>query len=301
MPRSFSAENPSLPAPRSVRCGARTLTFGRRPVVMGIVNVTPDSFSDGGQFHRAAAAIAAAREMASQGADVIDVGGESTRPGSDAVGIQEELDRVMPVLEALVADGGIDVPVSIDTRKARVAAEALRIGCHMVNDVSAAADPDMIDLLRGHETIPVVIMHMLGDPKTMQQKPEYDDVVGEVSAFLGGRAAALERDGIARERIVVDPGIGFGKRFRDNLDILNRIDAFHSLGYPLLVGASRKTFLGELLDAPPQQRLFGSLAVAARCYAAGVEMIRVHDVRETVQLLRVLDAIEAPENYTTNR
>jgi dihydropteroate synthase len=272
-----------------IRGPGLTLTPGRVPFVMGILNVTPDSFSDGGQHHDPDVAIRRALQMAHEGADIIDIGGESTRPGSDSVSIQEELARVAPVIESLV--GKLSVPVSIDTRHPAVARAALQAGCKIVNDVSGCRDPEMIDVL-GESGAPVVVMHMKGEPKSMQVNPIYDDVVKEVRDYLADRAEALEKRGIAGDKIILDPGIGFGKRFVDNLDLLRAIDQLRSLGYPVLVGASRKRFLGEILDAGPQERLSGSLAVAAWCHRAGVDIIRAHDVKETVGLLRVLDLVE---------
>jgi dihydropteroate synthase len=290
----------------SLRFGKLSLSFRRAPLVMGVLNVTPDSFSDGGRYVSHRAAIEHAHRMAADGADIIDIGGESTRPGSDTVPASEEIARVLPVIDALAHGGDgrprLPLPLSIDTRKPEVAEAALVTGCTMVNDVTAARDPRMVDVLRAHSNTPVVLMHMLGEPKTMQVDPQYHDVVGEVTSELAMRAASLEATGIARERIVLDPGIGFGKRLHDNLEILRDIDAFKALGYPLLIGASRKSFLGALLGggsskstpAPPEARLCGSLAVAAWCHAHHVEMVRVHDVRETVELFRVLDAVEDP-------
>ena len=288
------------------RFGKHVVALGSSPLVMGVLNVTPDSFSDGGKFVSHAAAIEHAYRMVADGADLIDVGGESTRPGSDTVPVEEELRRILPVVEALArgSDGRprLPVPLSIDTRKPEVAAAALAAGCTMVNDITAARNALMADVLRDHPDIPVVLMHMLGEPKTMQVDPHYEDVVGEVTSELAMRAAGLEASGIARERIVLDPGIGFGKRLHDNLEILHALEAFRELGYPVLVGASRKSFLGSLLGghspqatpAPPEARLYGSLAVAAWCHAHHVEFVRVHDVRETVELFRILDAIEDP-------
>jgi len=293
----------------SLRLGNRTLTFRRSPLVMGVLNVTPDSFSDGGKFVAHRAAIEHAHAMVAAGADIVDVGGESTRPGSDPVSAQEELARVLPVIQTLVHGGDgrppLPVPLSIDTRKPEVALAALGAGCTMVNDVNAARDPRMVDVLRTHSNTPIVLMHMLGEPKTMQVEPRYQDAAGEIAAELAMRAAGLEATGIARERIVLDPGIGFGKRLHDNLEILKGIDALRALGYPVLVGASRKSFIGTLLggarpNAPPvapDARVCGSLAVAAWCHAHRVEMVRVHDVRETVELFKVLDAIEDPSAH----
>jgi len=286
--------------PHRIACGSLTLPLGRPPRIMGVVNVTPDSFSDGGRYFGADAAVARALAVREAGAGIVDVGGESTRPGAAPVSAGEELDRVLPVIDALAKlaeRGEAPIPISIDTRKAEVADVALRHGCHIVNDVSAASDPEMVGVLRDHPTVPIILMHMKGDPATMQAAPYYDDVVGEVADFLSRRAERLVGAGIARERIIVDPGIGFGKRFRDNLELLNRVDSFLSLGYPVLIGASRKRFLGELLDADTDERLPGGLAVAAHCFHSGVEIIRVHDVAETAGLLRVLDAMARPEHY----
>jgi dihydropteroate synthase len=265
---------------------------------MGVLNVTPDSFSDGGRYHAVDRAVARARELAARGADVVDIGGESTRPGSAGVSEREEMDRVLPVLDALFEHGGFPVPVSIDTHKPSVAAAALARGCTIVNDIGGAEDPAMVDvLLTAGDGVPVVVMHKRGDPRTMQDAPRYDDVVGEVTGYLAERAAALVAAGVSAGRIILDPGIGFGKRYRDNLELLNRIDAVRALGYPVLVGASRKRFIGELLGAEAGRRIAGSLAVAAHCFAAGVEIVRVHDAEETAGLFRTLDAIDHPCDY----
>ncbi len=286
--------------PRSLRFHDRTLPFGRAPLVMGILNVTPDSFSDGGRFVDARKAVEHAHAMVDAGAAIVDVGGESTRPGSETVPASLEIDRVVPVIDALAKGGfdfpALDVPISVDTRKPRVADEALRAGASMVNDVTAGRDPAMIDVLRWRDDVPVVLMHMLGEPKTMQVEPKYDDVLRDVGRTLDERARALIDAGVSRERIVIDPGLGFGKRLEDNVALLKGLGMLRSLGYPLMVGASRKSFLGMLLDgAAANERLAGGLAVAAHCYHAGVEIVRVHDVLETVQLFRVLDAVSAPD------
>lgn len=287
----------------SLRLGKYTLALRRSPLVMGVLNVTPDSFSDGGRFLSHRAAIEQAHAMAAEGADILDIGGESTRPGAEAVTASEELARVLPVIEALVRGGEgrprLPLPISVDTRKPEVAEAALVTGCAMINDVTAARDARMVDVLRAHGHASIVLMHMLGEPQTMQDDPQYSEVVGDVTSELAMRAASLEATGIARERIILDPGIGFGKKLHHNLELLNHIDAFKQLGYPVLVGASRKSFIGALVGAPaqsaaPQARLYGSLAVAAWCHAHHVEMIRVHDVRATVELFKLLDAIENP-------
>jgi dihydropteroate synthase len=269
---------------------------------MGILNVTPDSFSDGGKFVSHRAAVAHAHAMAAAGADIVDVGGESTRPGAQAVSTQEESERVLPVIASLVRGGdgrpALPVPISIDTHKPAVARAALDAGAAMLNDVNATRDPAMVDVLRERPAIPVVLMHMLGEPGTMQDQPNYDDAPQEIADFLALRAAALETAGVDASRIVLDPGIGFGKRLFDNLAILKRIDALRALGYPVLVGASRKSFLGTLLGgAGAESRLAGSLAAAALCYYRGVEMVRVHDVAETAGLFRVLEAIDHPDDH----
>ncbi|UCG53863.1 MAG: dihydropteroate synthase [Candidatus Latescibacterota bacterium] len=264
---------------------------------MGILNVTPDSFSDGGAFFCKEDAYRHSMRMVEDGADIIDIGGESTRPGSQYVDQDEELRRIMPVIESLV--GRIPVPISVDTRRAAVARAALEAGCRMVNDVSACRDPEMPGVVREFR-VPIVVMHMKGDPDSMQESPHYDDVVKEVCAFLAERAKFLERQGIDSDMIIVDPGIGFGKRFRDNLDLLKSIDTIRTLGYPVTIGASRKRFLGELLETDPNERLSGNLAVAAWCYKTNVEVIRVHDVKETAGLLKVLDAIEHPKEYSAS-
>jgi len=266
----------------------------RHPLIVGVLNVTPDSFSDGGEHFRKEDAYRRAMEMAEEGADVIDIGGESTRPGAEPVSAEEERARILPLIQSLF--GKVPVPMSVDTRRAAVAKVALDAGCAMVNDVSACGDGAMPDVVREFG-VPIVLMHMKGDPETMQVAPHYDDVVLEVRTFLAERVESLEQHGVESARIVLDPGIGFGKRFRDNLDLLRSIGSIGALGHPVMVGASRKRFLGELLKREPNDRLSGSLAVAAWCFKNRVDMVRVHDVRETADLFRVLDAIEHPEDY----
>ena len=258
-------------------------------LVMGVVNVTPDSFSDGGRFLDHAAAIARGLEIVAEGADVVDVGGESTRPGADPVPADEELRRVLPVVEALAAH----VRVSIDTRKAEVAEAAIAAGATLVNDVSAS----LYDVAAsGGEGVGYVAMHMLGDPKTMQADPTYDDVVGEVRDFLVERAAAAAAAGVGE--IWIDPGIGFGKTTAHNLSLLKHLDALVETGYPVAVGTSRKRFLGELLAAvdrpvpgglvPADDRVEASVATAVWAMVRGARMVRVHDVRATVHAIKVV-------------
>jgi dihydropteroate synthase len=256
---------------------------------MGILNVTPDSFSEGGQFFDHDDAVKHAEEMVADGADIVDIGGESTRPGSDPVSFDEEIERVVPVIERL-ADEIPRIAISIDTRKAAVAASALEEGATIVNDVSAGADPAMFDVVREHDAA-VVLMHMRGEPKTMQEAPTYDDVVGEVHEFLRERIEAAEFAGIDPERIAIDPGIGFGKDPGHNLELMQRVDAFLDLGRPLLVGPSRKRFISAILDLPEDQRVEGTIGAVAWMVARGAHVVRVHDVREVVRAVRVVDAI----------
>ena len=274
-----------LSSPRSF--GGLTMD---RPRIMGILNVTPDSFSDGGLFLRPEAAVMQARVMAA-GADIIDIGGESTRPGAAEVLATDEISRTAPVIAALRA-GGLEMPLSIDTRKAVVARAALAGGADWVNDVSALGfDPDMADLV-AQSGCPVVLMHSVATPATMQDDPHYDNVLLDVFDVLRGRVAMAEAAGIARDRIAVDPGIGFGKTLAHNLTLLARLSLFHDLGLPVLLGASRKRFIGTLADeSDAARRMPGSLAVALGGVAQGVQMIRVHDVAETRQALSLWQAV----------
>jgi dihydropteroate synthase len=264
-------------------------TEAPRPRIMGILNVTPDSFSDGGRHASAAAAVDAGRRMFDEGAAIVDVGGESTRPNAAPVPLDEELRRVMPVVAGLVAAG---VPVSIDTMKARVMAEATAAGAVMINDVTALThDPDSLHVAAA-SAADIVLMHMAGTPRTMQQAPHYDDVLAEVRAFLAGRVAACEAAGIARTRLVIDPGIGFGKSLPHNLALLRGLECLGLPGLPLLLGASRKSLIPAIAGpAPPDDRLAGSLALALRAAEAGCHWVRVHDVAQTAQALAVWAAI----------
>jgi dihydropteroate synthase len=256
---------------------------------MGILNVTPDSFYDGGRHVAVRDAVRHGLAMAEAGADIIDIGGESTRPGSSPVSADEEIERVLPVLRALRDQ--ITIPLSIDTCKAAVARRALEAGADMINDVSALRfDPEMATLAQA-ERVPVVLMHMQGNPQTMQREPHYDDVVAEVANFLSGELRRLLDRGMAAESVILDPGIGFGKTLLHNLVLLRELPALAALGQPLLVGASRKAFIGKILDVEPDQRLEGSLAAAVTAVLHGAHMVRVHDVRETVRAVRLADAI----------
>ncbi len=266
-----------------------TLPTSERPVVMGVLNVTPDSFSDGGRYLDVDAAVAAGVRLAAEGAEVVDVGGESTRPGAEPVPEDIELARVLPVVRALAAEG---LCVSIDTVKARVAEAAVEAGAAMVNDVSSALlDPDMVSVVASLQ-VPYVLTHLKGTPRTMQNDPRYDDVVAEVVAHLGARIEVLVAAGLAADRIVVDPGIGFGKRLEHNLALLADLDRLVALGRPVLVGVSRKRFIGTLTGvAEPTERLAGSLAAASLAVDRGARIVRAHDVAETVEAVRVASAI----------
>lgn len=265
-----------------------------RPRLIGILNVTPDSFSDGGRLVGLPSVVAAARAMAAE-ADFIDIGGESTRPGAHPVPVADEIARVVPAILA-IREAGVTVPISIDTRNAATARAALAAGADMVNDVSALThDPEMAGVV-AEAGVPVVLMHARGDPRTMQDDPRYDDVVAEVRDWLGERLEAAVAAGIARERIVLDPGIGFGKTLAHNLALLRRLSAFRVLGRPLMVGASRKGFIGTISGvARPADRVAGSLAVALHAAAQGARLLRVHDVSQTRQALALWSALNEQE------
>ncbi len=260
-----------------------------RPRIMGIVNVTPDSFSDGGNLADAQAAIDHARRLEDAGADILDIGGESTRPGSDPVGLDDERARVLPIIEALA--GKVDTLLSIDTRKAVLMREAVDAGADIVNDVSALSyDPEAIETIASLG-VPVILMHALGDPKTMQDNPVYDDVLLDVFDYLEARVEACLHAGIARDKIVIDPGVGFGKTLEHNLALLAGLSVFHGLGLPLLVGASRKRFIGTLTGIEAaHERAAGSIGAALAAVSQGAQIIRVHDVAETKQALSVWQA-----------
>jgi dihydropteroate synthase len=257
---------------------------------MGIVNVTPDSFSDGGMFEDTAAAVAHGAQLADQGADILDVGGESTRPGSDTVSAADEIARVVPVIEGLVA-ARASTPISVDTRKSEVAVASLAAGASIVNDVSAGADPVMFPTV-AESGAGMVLMHMKGEPKTMQVDPSYDDVVGEVHGYLRERMEAAMFAGIAAEQLAIDPGIGFGKNLDHNLDLLRGVARLRDLGAPLVVGVSRKRFLGTLTGSDdPADRVEATAAAVAWCVTQDVDIVRVHDVAEMARVVAVVDAI----------
>ncbi len=272
-------------------CAGKSLDLSY-PRVMGILNVTPDSFSDGGQFLGREAAIGQALRMVEEGAAIIDVGGESTRPGAGAVSVEEELARVIPVIEALV--GEIPVPVSVDTSKPEVMRAAATAGAGMINDVSALRREGALSAAAA-TGLPVCLMHMQGEPRTMQANPAYDDVVAEVGDFLTERMAACESAGIPRERIVLDPGFGFGKSLDHNLSLLKHLERLRELRAPLLVGMSRKSMIGAVLDKPVKQRLHGSVALATLAAWLGASIVRVHDVSATVDALAMVKAVAAAD------
>ena len=271
----------------SLHCGKFKLDLSR-PLVMGIVNVTPDSFSDGGQHLQCAAALVHAHQLIADGADIVDIGGESSRPGAQPVSIQEELDRVLPIIEGL---HDMPVPISIDTCKPEVMEAAIAAGAQMVNDINALQDPAAMSVVAA-SPVAVCLMHKRGNPQTMQAQPHYQDVVAEVSEFLRGRIAAAEMAGIERKRIVIDPGFGFGKTLEHNLVLLRELSKLGELGMPVLAGLSRKSMLGALTGQDVGDRLAASVAAALIAVQRGAGIVRVHDVRATVDALKVLNAVK---------
>jgi dihydropteroate synthase len=268
-----------------------TLDFSQKTHIMGILNVTPDSFSDGGNYFDKTSAVVRARLMVQEGADIIDVGGQSTRPGSEPVDVDEELRRTVPVIEAIAPE--LDVPISIDTYRVEVASSALEAGASMVNDISGLRfDPAMASLV-AEQGVPVILMHIKGTPRDMQKNPTYEALVPEVMDYLRESIRIAEQAGVARELIVIDPGIGFGKTFDHNLEIINRLGEFATLEMPVLVGPSRKAFMGEILGgAPPSERTFGTAAAVTASILNGANIVRVHDVAQMSMVARVADAIK---------
>lgn len=267
-------------------CGRFQLDLST-PRIMGIVNVTPDSFSDGGKFNTTDKAVAHAMELVEQGADILDIGGESTRPGATPVPLDEELNRVIPVIKALAQAG---VPLSIDTYKPEVMRAAIDAGVDIVNDVCALQAPNALEIVAASK-VGVCLMHMQGRPQTMQVDPQYHDVVAEVSGFLAARLKAAEQAGIACERIVLDPGFGFGKRTEHNLTLLNHLSSLQSLGLPLLIGLSRKSVLGQVVGLSIDERIHASIAASAVSVMKGANIVRVHDVKPTVDALKIVSAV----------
>lgn len=282
---------------RVLRWGERHLEFGGRPLIMGIVNITPDSFSDGGVFFDPDRAVAHGEKLAAEGADILDIGGESTRPYSKSVPVDEELRRVVPVIKELAKC--VSIPLSIDTNKAEVARQALEAGAAMVNDISALRmDDGMAGIVRDYD-VPLIIMHMLGTPRTMQNNPTYDNLIEDIKSFLRDSIAVAETHGIPRTRVIVDPGIGFGKTISHNLSLISQCRAFKSLGCPILMGPSRKAFIRHLLKSPTEEDLSpdapivatGTQAVVAACAMNGADILRVHDVAATVATLKITHLI----------
>lgn len=268
-------------------CAGKQLDLSQ-PRVMGVLNITPDSFSDGGQFLASERAIAQAQEMVAQGAAIIDVGGESTRPGADEVPLEEEIRRVVPVIEALAP--ALSVPISVDTSKPEVMLAAVEAGAGMINDVYALRRSGAMEMAASLN-VPICLMHMQGEPRSMQQQPRYDDVVADVIEFLRERVNYCLEAGIRREALVLDPGFGFGKSLEHNLSLLKHLDILVKEGLPVLAGMSRKSMIGAVLDAPVDKRLFGSIAVATLAAWQGAKLIRVHDVKATVDALAMASAV----------
>ncbi len=279
--------NPAMKSSDIFLCGRYQLDLSR-PRIMGIVNVTPDSFSDGGQFSSTEKAVAHALQLVDEGADIVDIGGESTRPGATPVSLEDELARVLPVIEQLVQR--TTVPLSIDTYKPEVMRAAIAAGADIVNDVRALQEPGALEIVADSRA-GVCLMHMQGMPQTMQQDPHYDDVVTEVNAFLAARLAAAEATGIVRERVVLDPGFGFGKKTQHNLQLLQEIGRTLSIGRPLLVGLSRKSVLGQITGGDVNARLHASLAASVISVMKGARIVRVHDVKATADALKVTAAV----------
>jgi dihydropteroate synthase len=275
--------------PRVFKCGDRAFRLGEKTYIMGILNVTPDSFSDGGQFLDPGAAIEHAKAMVRDGADIIDIGGESSRPGSDPVSVEEEKRRVLPVIKRLAKE--LDAPLSIDTYKSEVAREALDAGACLVNDISGLRfSPDMAAIVAERKAS-VVVMHIKGTPKTMQKAPRYKNVVREVMDQLRAQTAMARKAGVPKDRILVDPGIGFGKTVDHNCELIAEVGQLRKLGYPVLIGTSRKTFIGKILGTDVDDRLEGTLASNIVAVMGGVDFVRVHDVKETKRALTMTDRL----------
>jgi dihydropteroate synthase len=276
---------------------SQTLNLGERTLVMGVLNVTPDGFSDGGKYDEPEIAIARALAMEQEGADVLDIGGESTRPGAEETSAAEELDRVLPVLEGL--RGRLKIPVSVDTRRAAVAEIALRAGAQIINDVSGLKNDVRLARVAATNGVPLILMHMRGEPRTMQRGPFARDVMKDVVNGLRESVAKAHKAGVAKAQIILDPGIGFGKSYAQNYELIEKLPQLAELGYPLLVGTSRKGFLGATLahdgeSAPPEERIWGTAATVTASILGGAHIVRVHDVAEMVQVARVADCVVQP-------
>lgn len=286
----MSDRKPKL-VPLEIR--GRSFVWGERTYLMGILNVTPDSFSDGGEFVTRESALARARQMVSSGADLIDIGGQSTRPGSVQISEDEELRRVLPVIQALRAE--TEIPISVDTTRATVAKAAIAAGADLINDISGGTfDCDMLSVA-AQLRVPIILMHIRGTPKTMQSLTDYRDLIGEIAQFLERQIEKAVETGVARSRLLIDPGIGFAKTYAQNLELLRKLSEFESLQAPILVGPSRKSFIGHLLNREqPKDRIWGTAAACCAAIAGGVDILRVHDVAEMSEVCRVADALLRP-------
>lgn len=275
--------------PPPIKCGKLKMEFGKRTYIMGILNVTPDSFSDGGRFVKAEEAIDHAVRMEEEGADIIDIGGESTRPGAGGVSVEEELKRVIPVIEGL--KGKIKIPISIDTTKSRVARKALEAGARLINDISGLHSDKKVGKVAADFGVPLILMHIKGKPRTMQKNPRYDDLMGEILQYISDGIRTAGEAGLPEEKVIIDPGIGFGKTVFQNLEILRRLREFKCLGRPILVGTSRKSTIGKVLKLPSDDRIEGTAAAVAASIMNGADIVRVHDVRQMKRVSSMTDAI----------
>lgn len=276
---------------KKLRVRNSMFNWGERTYLMGVLNVTPDSFSDGGDFDCLERAIEGSQKLVNAGVDILDIGGQSTRPGAEEVPVVEEINRVLPVIEAL-RKTGFDVPISVDTTRSEVAKAAIECGADIVNDISGATfDEKMLSTVAGLG-VPIVLMHIRGTPQTMQKLTDYKDLVGEISEFLSQRIEAAVGAGVSRSNIILDPGIGFAKTYQQNLELIRKLGDFSVLGCPLLVGPSRKSFIGHILNKPnPKDRVWGTSAVCSAAVSFGADILRVHDVAEMRDVVRVADAI----------
>ncbi|MDQ2100511.1 MAG: dihydropteroate synthase [Tychonema bourrellyi B0820] len=280
--------------PKKITIRNKSFEWGKRTYLMGVLNITPDSFSDGGDFNTIESALAQAENMVKYGVDIIDIGGQSTRPGAAEISLAEEIDRVVPVVEMLrkKADTFADIPISIDTTRAPVAKVAIEAGADIINDISGATfDPEMLSTV-AKLAVPIILMHLRGTPQTMQTLTDYRDLIGEIGEFLQSRIAAAVAAGIDKSQIIIDPGIGFAKTYEQNLEILRELPKFRSLNCPILVGVSRKSFIGQILNQPlAKQRVWGTAAACTGAIANSADILRVHDVREMHDVCQVADAI----------
>jgi dihydropteroate synthase len=276
--------------PPPLPVGQTHFDWGKRTYVMGILNTTPDSFSDGGEFNSLPTAIHQAKAMVQGGAHIIDIGGQSTRPGAETVSLKEELERTIPIIQALRQE--LDIPISIDTTRAEVAEQALQAGADMVNDISGATfEPEILAIAAQHKA-PIILMHMRGTPQTMQNLTDYGDLIGEMKQFFATQVDLARHYGVLPEQIILDPGIGFAKTAEQNITLLRQLPELKKLGFPLLVGPSRKSFIGKILNQPnPKQRVWGTGAACCRAIAGGADIVRVHDVEAMVQVCKVADAL----------